>query len=119
MYKKGEGGRPKGVKNTRTRLVEEIASRFKLDPFEVLLMITNNDWKGLGYASETQITGYSPNGDPIEQERIKLADRVQAAKEASKYLYSQKQAVALSAGETGLVIKVLDYTTKDLPDRDG
>lgn len=112
MKGKKTGGRQKGSLNARTRLVEDIASKFKLDPFEVLLMVVNNDWKGLGYQAETKIT-IASTGIEFEEPMIKLADRVQAAKEASRYLYAQKQAVALSTGDTGLVIKVVDYTKKE------
>lgn len=109
MFKKGEGGRPKGVKNTRTRMVEDIAGKFELDPFEVLMMVAVGDWKGLGYDAATKVS-YSAAGIDFEEPNIKLTDRVQAAKEASKYLYSQKQSVALSTGEAGIKIIVEDYT---------
>lgn len=107
------GGRKPGVRNKTNQAVEEIASRFKLDPFEVLLMVVNGDWKGLGYEAETR-TSFAASGIEFEEPAIKLSDRVAAAKEASKYLYSQKQSVALSAGDTGLIIKVVDYTKKEL-----
>lgn len=110
-FKKGEGGRPKGLKNVRTRIVEEIAAKFDLDPFEVLLMVAVGDWKGLGYAAETRIS-FAASGIEFEEPVIKLSDRVQAAKEAAKYLYSQKQSVALSTGDTGIKIIVEDYTKK-------
>lgn len=108
-FKKGEGGRPKGVKNTRTRLVEEIAAKFKLDPFEVLMMVAAGDWKGLGYEAEVR-TSFAASGIEFEEPVIKLSDRVQAAKEASKYLYAQKQSVARGAGDTGIKIVIEDYT---------
>lgn len=87
-------GRPKGSKNRRTLMVEEIAARFDIDPFEVLMMVAAGDWKGLGYKSECR-TSFAASGIEFEEPVIKLADRVNAAKEASKYLYSQKQAVQI------------------------
>lgn len=104
--------RTKGSKNRRTRLIEEIASNFELDPFEVLLMVTNGDWKGLGFDGPSKIS-YSQAGIEFEEPNIKLSERVQAAKEASKYLYSQKQSVALSADTEGFRIVIEDYLTKD------
>ena len=103
--------RPKGSQNRRTRLIEEIASKFDLDPFEVLMMTLNGDWRGLGYESESR-TSFTSAGIEFEEPAIKLSDRVAAAKEACKYLYAQKQAVALSTGESGILIKVVDYTKK-------
>ena len=112
MYRKGEGGRPKGVKNLRTRTIEEIASKFNIDPFEVLMMVAVGDWQGLGYESKTKTT-FTMQGIEVEEENIKLSDRVQAAKEASKYLYSQKQSVAISTGDSGIKIIIEDYSKKD------
>lgn len=111
-FKKGHKhstGRQKGAKNTRTRLVEEIAAKFDIDPFEVLMMVAAGDWKGLGYDSHSKIN-YSPAGVEFEEPNIKLSDRVTAAKEAAKYLYAAKQSVAISTGDTGIKIIVEDYT---------
>jgi hypothetical protein len=110
-FKKGEGGRPKGVKNTRTRTIEEIAAKFDIDPFEVLMMIAAGDWEGLGFAAKSR-TSFTPQGIEIEEDNVPLAQRCQAAKEAAKYLYSQKQSVALSTGDTGIKIIVEDYSKK-------
>lgn len=105
-------GRPKGSQNTRTRNIEEIAAKFDLDPFEVLMMIAAGDWKGLGYQAETR-TSFAASGIEFEEPVIKLSDRVTAAKEAARYLYAQKQSVALSTGDTGIKIIVEDYTKKN------
>jgi len=108
-YKKGQGGRIKGVTNKRTRNIEEIAAKFSIDPFEVLMMVAAGDWKGLGYDSPMR-TSFAASGIEFEELWIKLSDRVQAAKEASKYLYSQKQSVALSTGDQSIRIEIVDYT---------
>lgn len=104
-------GRPKGSKNIRSITVEMIAARFKIDPFEVLMMIAAGDWKGLGYKEETK-TSFAASGIEFEEPWIKLSDRVQAAKEAAKYLYSQKQSVQVSTGESGIKIIIEDYSKK-------
>lgn len=88
------GGRKKGTPNVREFRAEDIAAKFDIDPLEVLFMIAAADWKGLQLANE---------------DVIKLSDRANAAKELSKYLYSQKQSVALSTGDTGIRIEVVDY----------
>lgn len=109
-FQKGEGGRPKGCKNKRTRMVEEIADQFELDPFQVLMMIACNDWKGLGYASSTK-TVFSMAGIESEEPVIGLSDRLGAAKEATKYIYSQKRSVELSTDpDKGIKIILEDYT---------
>lgn len=102
-------GRPKGSKNKHSFQIEEIANKFDIEPFEVLMMVAVGDWKGLGFEAAYK-TSYTGAGIEFEEPNIKLADRVQAAKEACKYLYSQKQAVAISTGDTGIKIIVEDYT---------
>lgn len=100
--------RPLGSKNRRTRLVEEIAGRFDLDPFEVLMMVVNGDWKGLGYDSPTR-TSFAASGIEFEEPNIKLCDRVQAARDACKYLYSPKISVALSTEESGIKVILEEF----------
>ena len=109
---KKTGGRAKGVPNKRNFNAEEIAARFNLDPLEVLLMVVNADWKGLGFAEPSTIS-YSPAGIEFEKPAITLPDRIAASKEAAKYLYSTKQAVALSNPDgSGIKIEIVDYTSK-------
>lgn len=110
MKGKKTGGRVKGSINKRNLQVEEIAAQFNIDPFEVLMMVAAGDWEGLGYDAATR-TSFAASGIEFEEPVIKLSDRVQAAKEASKYLYSQKQSVALSTGDQGIKIEVIDYTS--------
>jgi hypothetical protein len=90
------GGREKGRKNKRTIEVERIAAQYELNPFEVLIMIANADNEGLK-----------------TDEKIPVAVRGQAAKEAAKYLYPQKQAVQLSTDpEVGFKVRIEDYSSK-------
>jgi hypothetical protein len=93
-FKKGQGGRPKGAVNARTKNVEEIAAKFSISPFEVLMMVAANDWEKLGYESATR-TSFAASGIEFEEPVIKINDRINAAKEAARYLYSQKQAVSI------------------------
>lgn len=83
-------GRPKGAKNIRTLKVEQIAARFDLDPFEVLMMIAVGDWEGLGFDEKTRTT-FTPQGIEVEEDNIPIAQRCLAAKEATRYLHSPKQ----------------------------
>ncbi len=105
-------GRPKGSKDKRTLGIEMIAAKFNLDPFEVLMMISNGDWKGLGFEEKTKIT-YTMNGIEVEEENVPLAQRCAAAKEAARYLYSQKHNVQMSTPE-GASVKVVieDYSSR-------
>ena len=83
-------GRPKGVKNHRTALVEMMAAKYEVDPFQILLMFAHGDWKGLGYDSETYVmenaTGATKIGYTISPEM-----RLHAAKEATAYLHAKKK----------------------------
>ncbi len=110
-FKKGEGGRPKGAKNRHSFNAEEIANKFDKEPLEILMMIASGDWEGLGFKEKSKIS-YTNAGIEFEEDHIRLQDRTQAAKEACKYLYSAKQAVALSTGQEGIKIIVEDYTNE-------
>ena len=94
----GGPGRPKGCKNLRTLEVDAIASRFNLNPFEVLMMITAGDWKGLGFEAKTKTT-FTAQGIEIEEDNVPLAVRCQAAKEAAQYLYPKKKALTIEPTE--------------------
>jgi len=106
-------GRPKGAKNKRNYIVERIAAKFELDPFEVLMMIAVGDWKGLGFEAKTRTT-FTPQGIEVEEEVIPIAQRCIAAKEATKYLYTPKTKVELSTpdGASPFRIIVEDYSSK-------
>lgn len=109
MKGKKTGGRVKGSVNIRTFVAEEIAAKFEIDPLEVLMMVATGDWKGLGFDAPSKIS-YTSAGIEFEEPNIKLSDRVQASKEAAKYLYSAKQAVAISGpDESGIRIEIVDY----------
>tara|TARA_Y100001963_G_scaffold17759_1_gene21945 strand:- start:36226 stop:36594 length:369 start_codon:yes stop_codon:yes gene_type:complete len=101
---KGQGktptsGRKKGTPNKRTKHAIELAERLGVDPLEVLLHITSNNWKALGYESgETEKV--LKDGGTIMVERIELKDRLGAAKEACKYVYPTRKAVDFSASES-------------------
>jgi hypothetical protein len=111
-FKKGNPGKPKGAKSAKTRTVEETAERVGVDLFEVLCMFAKGDWKGLGYEDEKE-TKFTSAGIEFEEYRIKPDLRLHAAKEACKYLYSQKRAVELTNPDgTGFKIIVEDYSKK-------
>lgn len=94
MFQKGNPGRKKGTKNRKTVMVEEIAARLEVDPFEVLCLFTKGDFATLGLEKVT--------GDQM----------LRAAEEAASYLYSKKRSVELSTqDESGFKIQVIDYTT--------
>lgn len=105
-------GRPKGSKNKHSFNAEELAQKFDKDPLEILLLFAHGKWKELGYDNECYFAekadGAVKMGYTITPEM-----RIQAAKDACKYLHSAKQAVALSGAE-GIKIIVEDYTKKDL-----
>ena len=106
------GGRVKGSRNKHTFNVEELAQKYDVEVFEVLLWVAMGDWRSLEFESKTKTT-FTAQGIEIEEDNVPLKERVQAAKEAARYLYSQKQSIALSTGESGIEIIVKDYTTKN------
>lgn len=87
-------GRPKGSKNVRTLEIEAIISRYPLNPFEVLMMISAGDWKGLGFETKTHTT-FTQQGIEIEEENIPIAIRCQAAKEAVQYIFPKKKIITV------------------------
>lgn len=97
------GGRKKGTPNKSTQSVREMADRIGVDPLEILLMVAANDWEGLGF--DTDVTHFEKaegDGSVIgEKPRISLDQRIQAAKEAAKYLHAQRKALEHS-GEVDL-----------------
>lgn len=104
------GGRSKGTPNKRTLLVEEIAAKYDLDPFDFLMKVVNNDWKALGFSEEKK-TIFTPQGIEMEENNIKLDHRIQAAKFASKYLYSEKKPLELDDNKQSITIEIKDYTS--------
>jgi hypothetical protein len=109
---KKEGGRKKGSPNRKTLVIEELVARLDVDPLEVLLLFTKGDWKALGYESESIIC-YNSAGVEYSKLTILPEHRISAAKEAVKYLYSQKKSVDISSNsEEGFKIMVQDYTVK-------
>lgn len=105
-------GRPKGRKNFRTILVEETAMKLKCDPFKVLCLFTNNDWKALGYDSSVEVKESQDGKSTFLKHTISPELRAACAKDACKYLYSQKQAVEVS-GAMGVKFIFEDFLKKD------
>lgn len=103
-------GRPKGAKNKDKGELVALAEKLGVNPFEILLHFAKGDWKALGYDSETR-SRWTNAGIEYEEEIIKAETRMNAAKEASKYMYPQKKAVEVSTDpENGFVVCVKDYT---------
>lgn len=104
-------GRPKGRKNLRTILVEETAMKLGCDPFKILCLFANGDWEALGYDTSVEVCE-SAKGSTFIKHTIAPELRANCAKEAAKYLYSQKQSVELS-GEVGISVTVKRYLPED------
>ena len=104
------GGRKKGTPNKNTNDLVEIANRIGVSPFEVLCMIAKADWQGLGYDRATQPKALS-DGGVIEIDRISLESRLNAAKEAAKYLYPQRKAIEHKTdADSSFQVIIKDYT---------
>lgn len=111
-FEKGNPGRPKGARNLVNRTVEETVRKLGLDPFEIVCLFAMGDWKTLGFEKEKE-TKFTPQGLEVEEYTIKPELRAAMAKEACKYIYSQKKALELTTPEgSGFKIIVEDYTSK-------
>ncbi len=103
-------GSRKGCKNKHTFQVEEIAHKFRVEPFEIMMRIASGDWEFFDFPSPTKMT-FTPQGIEIEELNIPMELRGKMAEKACRYLYSQKQAVEVTAPE-GIEIIVRDYMAK-------
>jgi hypothetical protein len=102
-------GRPPGSPNKRTKEIEEIVETLGCNPFEVLMRFAMGDWKGLGYESGTKVKAVTEDGEAILEDTISPELRASSAKDACKYLYSQKKAVEHSGEVKGIEIVVTEY----------
>jgi hypothetical protein len=107
-------GRKKGSLNYKTQSLIDRANHLGCDPFEVLVLFAKGDWKALGYDSGFYVLE-KPDGSTKIGFVITPETRMQAAKEATKYLYSQRKAVEVTGEdgkELGFQIVVKDYISK-------
>lgn len=102
-------GRPKGSKDKRHILVEETAMKLGCDPFKILCLFANADWKALGYDSSVEVAESKDGNSTFIKHTISPELRASCAKDACKYLYSQKQSVEVSSGAEGFKIVIEDY----------
>jgi hypothetical protein len=104
------GGRTKGSKNRVIGDVATLVAKLDVDPLEVLLLFSKGDWKSLGYKQEATIC-YTNAGIEYEKFTITPEIRMNAAKEAVKYCYSQKKAIEIApADNKKWNIEIVDYT---------
>jgi len=92
---KKTGGRKKGSLNLHTKFgpkAMDTAERLGVDPFEILLRFSANDWEGLGYVSSTRHV-LSQSGKPIEVDTIQPFERIAAAKAACEYLFPKRKSL--------------------------
>lgn len=93
--KKNESsGRKKGVVNKKTMDARALAEKLGVDPLEILFHFASRNWQALGYDSENCVK-ITKEGTVLT-ERITPEMRLQAAKEAVRYIYPQTKAVELS-----------------------
>lgn len=105
---KKTGGRKKGSVNKDKPDVEGIARETGCDPFKILCLFANGDWEALGYDSSVYIKEGKEGSTTIGY-TITPEARVNAAKEAAKYLYSQKKAIEHTTGDDGFKVIIEDY----------
>lgn len=83
------GGRVKGSRNRASMHLMQLAHHNKCNPFQILLLFANGDWKSLGYSSPVIDNG------KYQQDVITAEMRLKAALEACKYLHPQKKSIAI------------------------
>jgi len=94
-------------------MVAEIAEELGVEPFRILCLFAKGDWKALELEPIKRTK--EVQGQVLEEivSPITMDMRLQAAREASKYLYPQRKAVSLSADEEkGFRVIVEDWTVK-------
>lgn len=94
MGKRPGSGRKKGTPNKDSLPLLQKAKQLNVDPFEILLLFANGDWKGLGYAYPTA-TRVGKNGETYEVDIITPEHRLKAAAESSQYLYPKRKAIQI------------------------
>jgi hypothetical protein len=104
-------GRGKGTKDFKTLTAEHLVKKLGVDPLHILMLFAKGDWKKLGYKAESTIC-YNSAGIEYTKLTIQPETRVAAAKEAVKYLYSQKKAIEVSHSDNALNVNVYDYLGK-------
>ncbi len=115
---KPEGsGRQKGTPNKSSfnakKLAEELG--FKIDPLIFLLMVLNDDWKGLGFSSKYKVT---KDGKKVTKTpHITFRMRTEAALELMPYLYSHApDADPESSDEGSSKVITLAYNLETKPE---
>lgn len=101
--------RGKGIPNKRTKEICELIDKAQLGPAEFHIAVLNLDYKTLKLESDKK-TEWTSSGIEYEVDAIPLEMRMDSAKTLMKYRYSQKQAVEMSTGESGIKIVIEDYT---------
>src|SRR5271169_1316922 len=113
MAAKGQpksGGRKKGTVNKTSVPAEAMSKELGIDPFKILLLFANGDWKALGYDSQVRIVGYSNKGDAIYDYTISPELRARAAGDASPYILPKRKAIEHTSPD-GLELKHIVYET--------
>ena len=106
-------GRKPNTPNKATQTLIEKCAKLKCDPFEILLLFANGDWKALGYEEAQKIKGYTQDGSPIYEDRISEELRQKSARDACEYIHPKRKAMELSAADQqGFKVIVCDYTLK-------
>lgn len=111
-FVKGNPGKKKGTKNIKTRAVEETAARLGIDLFETLCLFAKGDWKALGYTNETYVKE-TAKGEFTLGYTITPEMRLNAAKDAVRYVYAPKRSTEDDASDRLLRVILEDYTKKD------
>lgn len=106
------GGRQKGTPNKESTTAASIAARLGVDPMEILLYFAIGDYKALGYENELYHKE-TASGEVKMGYVITPETRMNAAKEAAKYIYPQLKALEHTGDVAGgLIFHVKDYANK-------
>lgn len=94
--------RTKGSRDRKMIDAQAKAEELGIDPFEILLLYAAGKWKELGYESQTK-TIKTKSGSTYESDIIGPELRMNAARDATNYIFAKKKAI--------------EFDIKELPDQ--
>lgn len=100
----------KGIPNKVTKLARDIAAEVGVDPLRILLSFASDNWKALGYESPKLLKITADGGHEVD--RISAELRMQAAREACKYIYPTQKAVEFTGDQNVFKVVIEDFSKK-------
>lgn len=107
------GGRKKGTPNKDTEYIQNLLEKKNFCPIELMIMVAQNDWAGLGY-SEPEFEKQGFQGVTFYEPVISMDHRITAAKTLISYLYPKRKAIEHSVADDAKGSFTFSYNTKPM-----